>query len=163
MSENDSPPTTEPGALAASVGRTERFELVLSPIASRFPWVLVLVSVILAGWGVLGLVEYFMPVVALGLQNSRFPDGLQFIHFAALLATGLVFVGGYFSRWRHTPWATVTMYLVLATLCFVETVDFQAFGPGPARFVPMAIEYVMYVLLSTYLLRSAVLRRHFDG
>lgn len=90
------------------------------------------------------------------------PAGTQFLHFAALLLTGTIFLGGYLMRWRHTPWATVVMYAVLATICFIETVDSHAFGGGPTRFIPMAIEYVTYFGLSAYLLRSSAMRRRFS-
>ncbi|MEM9457156.1 MAG: hypothetical protein AAGF11_23465 [Myxococcota bacterium] len=99
--------------------------------------------------------------MALGLQNAQFPAGTQFLHFAALLGTGWVFLGGYVTRWRHTLFATVVMYAVLATICFIETVDFHAFGGGPTRFIPMVIEYMTYLGLSAYLLRSSAMRRRF--
>ena len=55
------------------------------------------------------------------------------------------------------------MYAVLATLCFVETVDFQAFGNGPSRFIPMTVEYAVYLVLSAYLLKSQAMRRLFSS
>lgn len=64
-------------------------------------------------------------------------------------------------RWPHTPYATVTMYAVLATLCFVETLDFEAFGGGATGLIIMIIEFTVYVGLSTYLLRSPTIRNHF--
>lgn len=132
-------------------------------MARLFPFVLLLISAILAVWGVAGLIEYAAPSLGLGLQNANFPPGLQFIHFAAILATGAIFIGGYVTRWRATPFATITMYAVLATLCFVETIDFDAFGTGPSRFIPMGIEYVAYISLSAYLLRSSAMRRRFGS
>jgi hypothetical protein len=53
------------------------------------------------------------------------------------------------------------MYAVLVTLCFIEMVDFMAFGTGPMCFVPMAIEYPVYIGLSVRLLRAARMRRQF--
>ncbi|MEM9453816.1 MAG: hypothetical protein AAGF11_06525 [Myxococcota bacterium] len=135
--------------------------MTMSPIARSIPYLLLLISAILAGWGMLGLVEYFFPAAAFGLQDAGFPAGTQFIHFASILVTGVVFLGGYLLRWRHTPFATVTMYAVLATICFIETVDFGAFGGGPTRFIPMTIEYVTYVVFSAYLLRSAAMHDRF--
>jgi uncharacterized SAM-binding protein YcdF (DUF218 family) len=70
------------------------------------------------------------------------------------LLVGSIFVVGFLLRWRHTPFATITVYATLATLCFIETVDFGAFGGGPGRYVIMAAEYAVYVILSIYLLRS---------
>lgn len=85
----------------------------------------------------------------------------QFLHFASILATGVVFLGGCSTRWRHLPFAMVAMYAVLAMICFIETVDFGAFGGGTTRFVPMTIEYVTYIGLSTFLLRGRADRDHF--
>ncbi|MEM1416794.1 MAG: hypothetical protein AAGH15_17995 [Myxococcota bacterium] len=130
-------------------------------MGERFPQVLLVVHAVLLGWGVLGLIEYFVPAATLGLQNASFPPGTQFLHFASVLVAGAVYVGGYLTRWPSTVFATVTMYAVLATICFIETVDFGAFGGGPTRFLPMAAEYVTYALLSTYLLRSATVRARF--
>lgn len=101
------------------------------------PQLLLLISSALVVWGVLGLIEYAFPRVSLGLQHPNFPPG--------------------------TPFATVTMYAVLATLCFVETVDFGAFGGGTRRFIPMAMEYCLYVALSAYLLRSPAMHQRFSS
>lgn len=130
-------------------------------VAKFFPHLLVLVHAILVGWGSLGLIEYFVPAVPLGLQNANFPAGTQFLHFTAIFATGLTFLGGYFTRWRQAPFATVLMYAVLATLCFIETVDFGAFGGGPTRFIVMGVEYVAYIGISVFLFRSTTMRRRF--
>lgn len=133
----------------------------MSQAARIFSHVLVVIHAILTGWGVLGLVEYFSPAVSLGLQHANFPAGTQLLHFVSILVTGVIFLGGYFARWSTTPFATVTMYAVLATLCFIETVDFGAFGGGPTRFIPMSIEYVTYVGISIFLLRSETMRQRF--
>ncbi len=133
----------------------------MSHVAKYFPHLLVLLHAVLLGWGFLGLIEYFVPAASLGLQNANFPAGTQFLHFAAIMATGGTFVGGYVRHWRHTPFATVVMYAVLATLCFIETVDFGAWGGGPNRFFIMLFEYVLYVVFSAYLLLSATMRQRF--
>ena len=127
------------------------------------PQLLLLISSALVAWGVLGLVEYGFPEVSLGLQHPNFPAGTQFLHFFAILVTGLVFLMGYYLRWSGTPFVTVTMYAVLATLCFVETVDFGAFGGGARRFIPVAMEYCLYVALSVYLLRSPAMHQRFSS
>lgn len=101
--------------------------------------------------------------MSLGLQNANFPGGTQFLHFASILVTGVIFLGGYFARWNITPFATVTMYAVLAAICFIETVDFGAFGGGQTRFILMAIEYVTYVGISIFLLRSKTMRQRFSS
>ncbi len=134
------------------------------PVLDRFiPKFLLALSVFLLCWGLLGLVEYVLPSLNIGLQNSRFPDGLQFAHFFAIMLTGAIFVVGYLSKWPHTPFATITMYAVLATLCFVEVMDFGAFGGGATGVLTMMLEYAMYVSLSIYLLRSKAMHRHFEN
>lgn len=126
-----------------------------------FPYLLLAVSALLLVWGVLGFVEYFAPSVGFGLQDPGFPRGTQFLHWLLLLLTGAIFVVGFVVRWTQTPYATITMYATLATLCFVETVDFGAFGGGPERFLFMTAEYVAYIALSAYLLRSQHIAERF--
>jgi hypothetical protein len=135
----------------------------MNHMTKYFPYLLVLFKAFLVSWGLLGLIEYFVPAMPFELQNANFPAGTQFLHFAAIFATGVVFLYGYFGRWRHTPFVTVAMYAVLATLCFIETVDFYAWGEGPTRFVWMIVEYVMYLGLSIYLLRSKTMRLRFSS
>ena len=54
------------------------------------------------------------------------------------------------------------MYATLATLCLVETVDFDAFGGGTKRFFIMPAEYVLYIALSTYLISSKYIQGKFE-
>jgi uncharacterized membrane protein YphA (DoxX/SURF4 family) len=130
---------------------------------SRYaPYALVLLKAALLVWGVLGLVEYLAPSVALGLQNANFPPGTQLLHWILILLTGLVFLLGFATRWRYTPFATITMYATLATLCFVETVDFRAFGDGVERYFVMSAEYLLYLALFAYLLSSTRIRARFS-
>jgi len=135
--------------------------LSMSRYTTFFPGVFLAIATLLFVWGFLGVVEYAFPSVQIGLQNPKFPAGLQFLHFASILATGGIFLAGYLVRWRQTPFATTLMYAVLATLCFIETVDFEAFGGGPTRFIPMALEYAAYIGLSAYLLRARKSREYF--
>jgi hypothetical protein len=131
---------------------------------SRYaPFALVFVKGTLLVWGGLGLVEYLAPSVAFGLQNENFPPGTQLLHWILILLTGLVFLLGFATRWKYTPFATITMYATLATLCFVETVDFRAFGDGVERYFVMSAEYLLYLALSAYLLSSSRIRARFSG
>jgi hypothetical protein len=132
-------------------------------MSRSFPYLLLAIKAALFAWGLLGLLEYLVPSLTLGLQNAKFPPGTQLLHWLLLLLSGSIFVVGFALRWRHTPYATITMYVALATLCFIETLDFGAFGGGPARFVIMAGEYALYIGLSVYLLRSQRIRARFRG
>lgn len=55
------------------------------------------------------------------------------------------------------------MYATLATLCFVETVDFNALVGGDRRFLIMGVEYILYITLGAYLLRSEQVRLRFQS
>ncbi|MEE4661983.1 MAG: hypothetical protein V2J89_16055, partial [Halieaceae bacterium] len=112
----------------------------------------------LLAWGVMGFIEYFLPGAKFGLQNPGFPPGVQFLHWLLITLTGSIFIGGYSVRWRQTRQVTITLYATLAVLCFVETVDFNAFGGGARRFFIMGAEYTLYIVLAFYLLRSPQLR-----
>ena len=96
----------------------------------NFIYVLLVMKVGLLTWGILGFIEYFVPTVTFGLQESNFPAGVQFLHWLLISSTGIIFVFGYLTRWSYTPFVSIVMYATLATLCFVETVDFNAFGGG---------------------------------
>jgi len=137
------------------VGATER-------VIRKLIYALVVVKGLMVIWGILGFIEYFAPSVTFGLQNANFPLGTQFLHWLLIVLTGAVFIVGFLLRWRHTPFATITMYATLATLCFVETVDFNAFGGGYKRFFIMAAEYGLYISLSMYLLRSKQAKERFE-
>ncbi|SUZ32492.1 hypothetical protein ROE7235_02252 [Roseibaca ekhonensis] len=127
------------------------------------PKVLLAFSVFLLCWGAPGLLEYAIPSLNIGLQNSQFPGGLQFAHFFAIMLTGAVFLFGYLRRWPHTRHATITMYAVLATLCFVEVTDFGAFGGGTTGVIIMLVEFSTYIALSAYMLRSDAMQCRFGA
>ncbi len=128
----------------------------------RFIYVLLVLKGMMVVWGVLGFTEYFIPSTEYGLQDPNFPAGVQFLHWLLISLTGTIFVLGFLKRWRCTPFVTIMMYATLATLCFVETVDFDAFGGGERRFFIMFVEYILYIALSTYLLRSTQVRQRFQ-
>lgn len=132
-------------------------------VSKKLIYVLLAVKALMLVWGILGLIEYFVPAAGFALQDENFPAGVQFLHWLLITLTGTVFVVGYMTGWTHTPFATITMYATLATICFVETVDFNAFGGGDRRFFIMALEYVLYIVLSTYLLRSEHVRMRFQA
>jgi len=129
----------------------------------NFIYVLLTMKGMLLVWGTLGFIEYFVPSAAFGLQDSNFPAGVQFLHWLLISLTGIIFIFGFLKRWRYTAFATIIMYATLATLCFVETVDFNAFGGGDRRFIIMAVEFILYIILSTYLLRSKQVRIRFQS
>ncbi len=122
-------------------------------------YLILLASGVMFGWGLLGLLEYlfgFAPLMP--LQNPNFPPGTQLIHWIVILASGSVYLIGYITRWKHTPFAMVVMFAMLTTLCAVETFDFMT---RPDRYGAYAREVTYYVLMSVFLLRSKRMHAHF--
>jgi len=126
--------------------------------SSVFSFLVLAASIFLAVWGSLGLIEYLFGVGPIRLQNPVFPDGVQLLHWIGITATGLIYLIGYYRRWQLTPFAMVVAYSVLATLCFVETMDFLT---NRGRYVAMVLEYAAYIVISIYLFRSERMQTHF--
>jgi hypothetical protein len=124
---------------------------------------LLVVKIALLIWGILGFIEYVLPSISFGLQEPNFPAGTQFLHWFLITLTGSIFIVGFVRRWKYTPFATITMYASLATMCFIQTVDFHAFGGGTMRFFIMSAEFVLYILLGMYLLRSKRVIAYFNS
>lgn len=122
---------------------------------------LFITKILLIIWGVLGFTEYFFPAANFGLQDSNFPKGTQFLHWLLIVLTGSIFAIGFLYRLRFTVFATITMYATLATLCFIETVDFNPFGGGTRRYFIMSAEFILYIILSVFLLKSNEVKKHF--
>ena len=125
-----------------------------------FEIALLLVSVLLALWGGLGLWEYFSGLALVApLQNPAFPPGLQFLHFAIILAAGVIFPLGWLTRWRHTPITMVVVYSAMGMLCAVETLDFL---DGLKFDILFLAEITAYVGISVFLCTSARMRDRFE-
>ncbi len=135
----------------------------MATAAWLFEVFLLLVSTFLALWGALGLFEYVTgQTVLIPLQNPAFPPGLQFLHFAVILVAGPLFLIGWKSRWRHTPFAMAIAYTVLGSICTVETFDYL---DGLAYDIAYVVEIAAYIGISVFLFKSARMRRRFaaDG
>ena len=124
-----------------------------------FSYLILFASSVLFGWGLLGMLEYlfgFAPLMP--LQNANFPAGTQLVHWILILGAGTTYLVGYFTRWKHTPFAMVVLFAMLATLCAIETFDFMT---RPDRYSAYAREVTYYVIMSVFLLRSVRMRAHF--
>jgi hypothetical protein len=128
-------------------------------VSMVFCYLLLLAGFVMFAWGGLGFLEYFTGMTPLvPLQNPTFPRGTQFIHWLLISASGTIYLAGYFTRWKHTPFAMVVIYAMLATLCAVETFDFMT---KPGRYGSFIRECIGYVGISIYLFRSQRMRTHF--
>ena len=128
-------------------------------ISMVLSYLLLLAGLVMLIWGSLGFLEYLTGITPLvPLQNPTFLRGTQFIHWLLISTSGAIYLIGYFVRWKHTPFAMVVIYAMLATLCAVETFDFMT---NPGRYGSFISECIAYVGISLYLFRSQRMRSHF--
>lgn len=124
-----------------------------------FDYLVVLASVIMLGWGLLGWLEYFTGLAPLmPLQNETFPPGMQTLHWILITASGAAYLVGYVTRWRYTPIAMLVMFTALATMCAVQTFDMLE---NPDRYRNFVQECINYIVISIYLFRSKRMRDRF--
>lgn len=128
-------------------------------ISQGYSYLIILASIIMLGWGLLGFLEYFTGLAPLmPLQNATFPNGTQFVHWLVITLSGFTFLTGYFTRWNYTPIAMVALFVSLATLCSVQTFDFME---NESRYADFARECTYYIIMSIYLFRSKRMRDRF--
>ncbi|WP_170326006.1 hypothetical protein [Ruegeria arenilitoris] len=128
-------------------------------LSRGFEYLIVLASVIMLGWGLLGSLEYFTGLAPLmRLQNAAFPPGMQTLHWILITASGATYLAGYVLRWSFTPIAMLVMFTALATMCAVQTFDMLE---NPDRYRNFAQECVNYIIISIYLFRSKRMRDRF--
>ena len=131
----------------------------LNQLSRGFEYLIVLASIIMLGWGLLGFLEYFTGLAPLmPLQNPTFPTGMQTIHWILITASGATFLAGYALRWRYTPIAMLVMFTALATMCAVQTFDMLE---NPDRYRNFVQECVNYIIISIYLFRAQRMRDRF--
>ncbi len=128
-------------------------------LSHGFEYLIVLASVIMLGWGILGFLEYYTGLAPLvPLQNVTFLPGMQALHWILITASGAAFLVGYVLRCRFTPIAMLVMFTALATMCAVQTFDMLE---NPDRYRNFAQECVNYIMSSIYLFRSERMRGRF--
>ncbi len=125
---------------------------IMDRISQGIEYLVVLALVVMLGWGLLGLLEYFTRLAPLmPLQNETFPVGMQTLHWILITASGAMFLLGYTLRWSFTPIAMLFMFTALATMCAVSTFDMLESSDRYRNFVQ---ECINYIIISIYLFRS---------
>ena len=120
---------------------------------------LLLATTTLLLWGVAGFFEYFTGIVPfIKLQNAAYPGGVQFVHWLLISLTGILFLGGYVTKWKWTPFVMVMMFSNLAVLCTIQTFDFMSDQWGLGYYV---VEIALYVVHSWFLLSSDLSKTRF--
>lgn len=128
-------------------------------LSQGFEYLIVLASLIMLGWVLLGFLEYFTGLAPLmPLQNPTFPAGMQTIHWVLITTSGATFLTGYVLRWPYTPIAMLVMFTALATMCAVQTFDMLE---NPDRYRNFVQECINYIIISIYLFRSRRMQDRF--
>jgi hypothetical protein len=125
------------------------------------PALLVVVHAILLVWATFGMAEWLLPKVPWPLvSNPAFPPWLLLVHWLAVLAGAVAFLGGYIARWRATPVAVALAYASMAVVCVIETFWFLT---GVGRFVSMTLEFTAYIGIVVLLRRLPSFVSRFSG
>lgn len=124
--------------------------------AKAFVVVLLGIHAFLALWALVGCAELFLAVPPWPrVSNPHFPWLVLFLQWSLTLAAAVVFIGGYFLRWRGLPVAMACVYAAMAALCAVETFGYMQ---SDTRFVAMALEYLAYAGILVFLFQSHLFR-----
>ena len=120
---------------------------------------LLLMSISMLVWGLGGFFEYFTGITpVIKLQNDAYPSGVQFVHWLLISVTGSVFLFGYLTRWKWTPFVIVLLFSNLAVLCTIESFDFMS---AQWSFSAYFTEIASYAVHSTFLLLSSLSKSRF--
>ncbi len=110
-------------------------------------------------WGIGGFFEYFTGVKPfIKLQNDAYPSGVQFVHWLLITLTASVFLWGYLTKWKWTPFVMVLLFSNLAVLCTIESFDFMS---AQWSFSAYFTEIASYMVHSAFLLRSSLSKSRF--
>jgi hypothetical protein len=120
---------------------------------------LVLVHAGLGAWALIGVLELALPEVPWRrISNPAFSSAMLALQWALVATAASVFIAGSLRRWSHTPVAMLLVYGAMASVCAWQTFFILT---NPSRFRAMAIEYVEYVAILSFLFLSSHMRRHF--
>jgi hypothetical protein len=128
-------------------------------LARLVAWALILVHAGLAVWAFVGFAELALSNVPwTRLSNPLFSRVMLALQWSLIASAALVFVAGYFGRWRRTPVAMLVIYAAMALVCAYQTFFILTHS---SRFREMAIEYAEYAVILAFLFRSKHMREHF--
>lgn len=123
-------------------------------------YVLVGVHVFLGLWAVVGWIEWFVPKVPWPrVSNPAFDRGMLFIHWSAILAASVCFLGGYFTRSPHLPLVMTFVYGAMAVICTVQTFFYLE---NSSKYIAMILEYAAYAFILFLLWRVKFFKSYFS-
>lgn len=123
-------------------------------------WLLLVVHAGLGVWAVAGTIELAgVDVPWPSVTNPELPRWLLWLRWPLIAAAAVAFIGGYFARWRLTPWAMLVIYAGMAGMCAYETFFVLT---HPDRYRAMAVEYTEYAVILVFLFLSRDMQRRFS-
>lgn len=129
-------------------------------VARIVTWLLLFVHAGLGIWALAGFIELSGAEVPWpSVTNPELPRWLLWLRWPLIATASAVFIGGYFARWRNTPWAMLAIYSAMAAMCAYETFFVLT---NPNRFTAMAVEYMEYALILLFLFFSGYMQQRFS-
>jgi membrane-associated HD superfamily phosphohydrolase len=123
-------------------------------------WLLLVVHAGLGLWGVVGFVELAnAKVLWPSVTNPELPRWLLWLRWPLSVTAAAVIIGGYFARWRPTPWGMLVIYSGMAAMCAYETFFLLT---NPNRYRAMAFEYLEYAVILAFLFLSSHMQERFS-
>lgn len=112
-------------------------------------------------WAAVGVAELAWADVPWGrVSNPAFSTSMLLLQWLLVAIAATVFIGGYLTRFPHTPTAMAVIYAAMAGVCAYQTFFILT---NDTRFAAMAIEYLEYAVILVFLFRSKHMRLHFGS
>jgi hypothetical protein len=129
-------------------------------VARIIAWFLLVVHAGLGVWAITGSIELTGASVPWpSVTNPELPRWLLWLRWPLIGAAAIAFIGGYFARWRFTPWAMLAIYAGMAAMCAYETFFVLT---NPSRYRAMALEYTEYAAILAFLFLSSHMQQRFS-
>lgn len=129
-------------------------------LARGIAGILIVVHLGLAVWALVGFAERALPDVPWQrVSNPLFSPSMLLLQWSLISLAAIVFIAGYFRRWKRTPVAMLFIYGAMALVCAYQTFFILT---SASRFRALAIEYVEYTVILAFLFFSTHMRRRFS-
>jgi hypothetical protein len=128
-------------------------------VARSIAGVLLVVHAGLGAWALVGFMELALPEVPWKqVSNPLFSRAMLLLQWSLISVAATGFIAGYLRRWKHTPVAMLLVYATMALVCAYQTFFILT---SASRFRAMAIEYIEYAVILTFLFFSNHMRLRF--
>ncbi|TAL39855.1 MAG: hypothetical protein EPN93_00530 [Spirochaetes bacterium] len=124
----------------------------MKTIFTLIGYALILIHAFLGIWSCGGMLEWFFATVPWNpYSNPEFPKWLLFIHWSSVLFASIVFIYGYFTRWKKTPHLMAIAYGLMALVCVIETFGYMT---NENKYLAMGAEFTAYIIILIIILNN---------